>query len=340
MNKVFIFVASLLLFLCCANPSPKFLIENYEAVKPAKIAVLPLTNETTDMDGPEIIRKIMNEELMKNGYDTLETSVITTALRNEGITDAGQLNTISNEKLKQVLPADAIMSGDLFTFRHLITGVYNDRTVETRFNLLALEAGQELWRDERKISKKKTGGGCLGFVDGLIWEVGKKIYEKSVGTPLGSETKELVATHLATLPWGPNRHDYPPWLWNNPNSKAGFSYILGSPSLIGVQLKSWKSRIGFQADISLMPSARLLYAWSTEGMCRAYWGIRIGYDYFSIWSDDDESQLGISPFLGLEFLHWKYSSFHRSHSFSINVGWSLECAAGPFIEISNGFYIK
>jgi hypothetical protein len=340
MTKRYYFIVSVFLISSCTNPTAKFIIPNYEEVKPQKIAVLPLTNETTDLDGPVMIRNLMKIELFKNGYDTLETAAITTALKNEGITDAGQLKTISREELNQILSADAVLYGELLNFRHLLTGVYNERAVKTGFELVALANGDTLWNDNRQISNKEIGSTPFGIIKGLIWGTGKRIYEKSRGLPLYPESKELVATHLATLPWGPNRTGYPPWLWNNPNLKLGSAFIFGYPSIIGVQLKAWQSCFGAQADFSVMPSARILYSPIRANTTKFYLGARLGYDTYEIWSDENEDHLSISPFMGFEWLHWQYSSYFRSHSFSLNLGWTFQTATGPFIEISNGFYFK
>lgn len=333
--------AALALLAGCAKnyfiPTADFLADNYEARRPTTVAVLPIENETTDMDAPDLVRELMTTELAENGYDTLSTNVITNALRDEGITDAGQLSAISTEELGQILDADALLYGRITTFRHFITGIYNERAVDVRFRLVDIHFNQRLWENEVRVANKQLSTEVKDIKEALISNVVGRIVEKTIRKPLLPESKQMVTTQLATLPWGSMRKGVPSWLWKNPGTKIGMSIVYGWPYIAGLQLTGWQQNIGLQASCSVLTgSLNLLYSPGSKGVKKYYGGIRVGYDRIETGS----GQLGLSVLGGVELLGWKYGGRIPNKSFSLYAGYSLSGLKGILIGASSGFYIR
>jgi len=271
----------------------------------------------------------------------MDVDTVTTILREEGITEGGQLGAISTQELNNILLADAALYGKITTFRHLITGIYNERIVATDFQLIDLESGEKLWEDEEKIAKRQLATDSEAIKDALLQNVASRIVEKWAKLPLLPESKEIVATHLATLPWGPNKEGYPTWLWSNPNMKIGASVLYGFPHIIGLQVAAWQQNLGFQANLGILTkSVNLLYSPSYNRIRRYYGGLRLGSD--TVFGADFASgnELGLSIFGGIEFLRWKYGGILPNNSFSINFGFTLTGLTGPYLTVSNGLYFR
>jgi hypothetical protein len=323
-------------------PTAEFLNDDYTEKVPARIAVLPLENETTDLDAPELIRGLMNTALIRNGYDTLNTTIITAVLREEGISYAGQLNTISIEELEPLLEANALVYGEIYEFKHFITGIYNQRAVATRFELVDLHNGEQLWEDQAEIKKGQTSDDYGSVSLALLSHLARRFLEKATGKPLLAESREAVATHLATLPWGPRKKGYPSWLWTNPGLKVGMSLPYGYPNMIGVQLNAWRKKLGAQVNLSLLArSFNLLYAPTTKGPKKYYVGVRMGHD-LNIYDLEQPASPAFSVFVGLEALRWKYARLLPNLSLSMSVGYTFMDNGNPgFLFIINqGFYFN
>ena len=73
------FALALLACLAGCASGPKYLAREY--APPSKIAVLPFSNETNDVGGPEIVRKVMLELLPARGYVLADTEEVDRILR-------------------------------------------------------------------------------------------------------------------------------------------------------------------------------------------------------------------------------------------------------------------
>src|SRR5688572_28197403 len=116
--------ASPLVFIAlsgCAG-SKAFVANDF--VRPAQIAVLPVANETTDLDGPSYIRQLIQDRLCSHGYSALNLGQIDEALKTEGFTDGGQLGGVDPIKLGAWLKADGLFYTTLVHFNYINLGYY------------------------------------------------------------------------------------------------------------------------------------------------------------------------------------------------------------------------
>jgi hypothetical protein len=222
-----------LIMAACAMPHPQL---PYDASNPLKrVAVLPMKNDTTDVDGPEVLRKKMVQALERHSYlvkDLKETDQI---LRDRlGITLGGQLDMTTAQELGKTLGVEGILYGTLMDFDELTTGAINVKKVRGKFKLVNTMTGQPVWarglgvRSEMMMQSKAgaaatiaaraadksdkeapwvtvesttTGSSKLGesFAVGL----GTKLVSKAFGVHLDRESTELARRVTEGLPWGP-----------------------------------------------------------------------------------------------------------------------------------------
>jgi hypothetical protein len=228
-------IAVLLLMAGCAvhqyhPPRP------YDARNPLKrVAVLPLKNETTDVDGPVVLRKRMVEALEDHSYVVKDVKETDQFLRDRmGITLGGQLSLTTPQKLGQELGVEGVMYGTLMDFNETTLGAINVRKVRGKFKLVNTMTGQNVWErglgvrselvmqseygaaaaiaaraaDAREkdvpwvtIDTVTTGRKNLGesFAIGL----GTKLLTQAIGKHLDRESMELARRLTDNLPWGP-----------------------------------------------------------------------------------------------------------------------------------------
>lgn len=146
---------------------------------PAVVAVLPLVNDTADIEAPEYIRTIFVKKLSKEGYRIVEKWRIDELLKTSyGVTLGHQIKFLDLQKLGKELGADGLFYGTLkeFSFQHVV--VAGLRRVEVHMELINVQNGQTVWSADAKAS---NSGVTLAPVD------------KAFGsTPLANEAKEVV----------------------------------------------------------------------------------------------------------------------------------------------------
>ncbi len=222
------------LFLtACAIPHPPL---PYDANNPLKrVAVLPLKNDTNDVDGPEILRKKMIKALERRSYVVRDVKETDQILRDRvGITLGGQLDMATAQELGKTLGVEGLLYGTLMDFDEMTTGAINVRKVRGKFRLVNALTGQTMWerglgvRSEMMMQSKvgvaataaaraadardkdvpwvtiestTTGSSKLG--QSLAVGLGTKLISKAVGVHLDHESTELARRLTENLPWGP-----------------------------------------------------------------------------------------------------------------------------------------
>lgn len=144
-----IFLAILLLFITgCATPLAD-VAQDFYNLKPTRIAVLPVMNETSDLDAPIVFRILARAELADKGYALLDFTQIDEALRSQGIEEAGQVESMTPQQLGELLNADGLFYTKVLGYGRQV-GV--NLRMEGNFTLVHAQTGQKIWFSELSIS--------------------------------------------------------------------------------------------------------------------------------------------------------------------------------------------
>ncbi len=209
---------------------------HYDASNPLKkIAVLPLRNDTTDVDGPNVVRKKMIQALANKAYAIQDMKMTDQILRDRmGITLGGQLEMTTAKDLGETLEVDGILYGILMDFTELTTGAYNVKKVRANFKLVNAITGETVWQQglgvrseiimegETGLAAAATGRsvdardrevpwitiqtvttGTKKYGESLAIGLGTKLLAEAVGLHLERESAELARRVISTLRWGP-----------------------------------------------------------------------------------------------------------------------------------------
>lgn len=202
-NRFKILLISIICFMlisaCAFPPSRRGVYPPAVSLPPKVIAVLPFTNQSNDLDAPEILRNIFNRHLsMREGYVLKSLGETDKVLASKGISDAGQLPVISVQELGESLNVDGVIYGELIDFSYITLGVYMKRAVKASFKLINTKTGDLIWEEEKKVSHTE-----LAFKDAgkaFAKQLKDKLKEKVVSSPLRQETEKLVRKVLRTFP--------------------------------------------------------------------------------------------------------------------------------------------
>lgn len=185
-NKyLYIFSLSLILAGCAAKKR----VINLDGFR-YELALMPMANETSNLDGPILLRKALYNKLMAHGYSMMTLEETDSLLKDMGITDGGQLNAIPVAKIAEKLQARKLVFTNLKTFKPLRVALVEVIKVNVRlFNSRALtmdwEIDQGVFSQEKKYGAESTEK----YLKHLF---GFALMEKLLHSPLSLEIDKIT----------------------------------------------------------------------------------------------------------------------------------------------------
>lgn len=165
-----------------------------------KVAVLPIANETTDLDGPVYVRKLLQEGLAKRGVELVPLDDVDKVMRENGFTDGGQLKAGSPQKFGEWTGADTLFYPVLEEFSYLNLGFYWQRRVKVSARLMDAKTGENLWEGDREWATRDLVTDQRHAKEQFATQLAAKAFEKLTHAPLQPESRLAVNRLLDALP--------------------------------------------------------------------------------------------------------------------------------------------
>lgn len=163
-----------------------------ESFADKKVVVLPLDNLTNDLQGPLLLRQLMQMQLAAAGYRSESSDWIDKKLKELGITDGGQLPSRKPDELGAALQSDALLYAELTEFKNQNLGGYAARTVEAHAWLVDAKTGGTLWEATKRKSNRRAALTGDAIKAGAVTGYAGSMAEKAMGNPLRQETEDVV----------------------------------------------------------------------------------------------------------------------------------------------------
>jgi len=148
MKKLFLWAPIFLLLTACAAPLTE-VAQDFKSLRPTRIAVLPVKNETADMDAPIVFRILAQAELADKGYALVDFSQIDQALREKGIEEAGQIEALTPQEIGESVGADGLLYTTVSSYGRQAAVHLK---LDGNFTLVDSKTGQKLWFSELSVS--------------------------------------------------------------------------------------------------------------------------------------------------------------------------------------------
>lgn len=124
------------------------------------VAVLPMYNATNDVEGPEMVRGLVEKRVQRWQYTSKPINEVDQILSDQmGVTLGSQLELTTPEKLGAALGVDGVLYGYLVDFGDVTTGIYNEKRVRAGFRLVDTKTGKVVWAGGRGV---RSSSGALG----------------------------------------------------------------------------------------------------------------------------------------------------------------------------------
>ncbi|MDE3018881.1 MAG: DUF799 family lipoprotein [Nitrospirota bacterium] len=155
-----VLVVMLQLMAACAPTLPPITRNPSSPIR--TIAVLPLVNNTNDVEAPAYVRELFVEELGQFYYVIKPVKDVDQLLKDRmGVTLGAQLDMATPQKLGEALGVDGVFYGALEDFNEKVTGVYNVRRVRIRSKLVDCKTGQTVWKNGIGVKQGSKAGGTM-----------------------------------------------------------------------------------------------------------------------------------------------------------------------------------
>jgi len=187
----------------------------------AKVAVLPLRNNTDHLYAPDWIRETFSDAVHRRYYSVLPLSAVDQQLREKiGLRLGAQLDidnptpaTPTPQQVGAALGVDGLFYGSLDTFSNFVTGVYNKYKIKVRFKLVNAKTGAVVWErvaeeadSETHVSPmealKSTKGKLMELAADRIKEIPR---ENPLKEPTAKLIEKLVTSPIPSGPVGARR---------------------------------------------------------------------------------------------------------------------------------------
>lgn len=184
----------------CGRAAHKTATRSANQLGSRRVAVLPFDNQSVDLAGPGIVRGLVTSRLADLGYQPLGADEVDAKLRELGITDGGQLKTLTPKDIGKALGVEGLFYGTLEEFNFTNVGFYLSRVVRVRLRLVSADTGEALWENTGQDASRelhvKEGKAKKAFVRG----VARKALENMTNTALAKESREAVRKLLRSAP--------------------------------------------------------------------------------------------------------------------------------------------
>ncbi len=148
MKKLFLWAPIFLLLSACATPLTE-VAHDFKSLMPTRVAILPVRNETSDMDAPIVYRILAQAEMWDKGYSLVPFVQIDEALKEKGIEEAGMIEALTPQEVGEAVGADGLLYITVSGYGRQV-GVH--LRLEGNFTLVDARSGQKLWFSELSVS--------------------------------------------------------------------------------------------------------------------------------------------------------------------------------------------
>jgi hypothetical protein len=152
------FPGLLLLAVGCATTGPPQKdYSAFRAADPRSILVLPVVNNTTNVEAPAFFLSTLPIPIAERGYYVFPVNMVKRVLEDEGLSDPDLLHGADPMRLCALFGSDAVLyvTVEAWTAQYLVL----DTTVTVEFDYVMKDGktGDTIWKEHRKVVESSAG---------------------------------------------------------------------------------------------------------------------------------------------------------------------------------------
>ncbi|CAG9215063.1 DUF799 domain-containing protein [Burkholderia vietnamiensis] len=167
------------LLSACAQPVKRADYTAFKNSHPRSILVLPPINETTDVGATYGVLSQMTLPLAESGYYVVPVAVMDETFKQNGLTNAAEIQGTSPAKLREIFGADAALYTKITKYGSVYQVLDSTTVVAASAKLVDLRTGDVLWQGTGRATGKELGNNvnvnAFGLVGMLVQAAVKQI---------------------------------------------------------------------------------------------------------------------------------------------------------------------
>jgi len=207
----------LLLAIGCGGAPPRKDYTAFLAANPRSILVVPVVNNTTNVEAPGLFLSTLPIPVAERGYYVFPVNMVKRVLEDEGLSDPDLVHMADTGRLCSLFGADSVLyvSIEAWTAQYMV--ITTQVTVEFDYVMKDGKTGDTIWKEHKRVvyaPQQQSGGSPLAA---LVAATVQAAVTKAAPNymPLARQANdEVINTPGVGLPAGP----YHPKYGESPNS--------------------------------------------------------------------------------------------------------------------------
>ncbi|AIV83727.1 DUF799 domain-containing protein [Burkholderia pseudomallei] len=158
----------LALLAACAAPAKHVDYTAFKKSQPSAILLLPPQNDTSDVKATYGLLSQMTRPVAEAGYYVVPVAVMEETFKQNGLTNAADIQTVSPAKLRDIFGADAALYTTVTQYGSVYTVLDSTTVVSASAKLVDLRTGDLLWQGSGRATGKELGSNVDFSGFGLI----------------------------------------------------------------------------------------------------------------------------------------------------------------------------
>ncbi|KAB0649801.1 MULTISPECIES: DUF799 domain-containing protein [Burkholderia] len=201
------------LLSACAQPVKRPDYTAFKKSQPRSILVLPPLNETSDVAATYGMLSQMTLPLAESGYYVVPVAVMDETFKQNGLTNAAEIQQTSPAKLREIFGADAALYSKVSQYGTVYRILASATVVSASAKLVDLRTGDVLWQGRASASSDEggnNGGGSLigMLVTAAVKQIANTLIDQSHDVAAFTSTRLLSAGPPNGLLYGPHSPKY------------------------------------------------------------------------------------------------------------------------------------
>jgi hypothetical protein len=206
------FVAFGVLVGCAAAPAEKKDYTKFRSENPRSILVVPVVNNTVNVDAPDYFLSTVSFPIAERGYYIFPINLVKNVMEEEGLSDANLVHSADPARLGELYGADSILYISIENWETTYAVLVATTTVSFEYILKSGKTGEEFWRETSTINytpqSQSSGGGLVGLL--VVMAINAAVQKAAPNyMPLARQANGTAVNTVGQgLPAGPYHQSY------------------------------------------------------------------------------------------------------------------------------------
>ena len=205
MAKRFLIFALLFFVSGCATTVKKDYTK-FMSANPRSILIVPVVNETVDIDAPDYFLSTISVPVSEQGYYVFPVHMVKRVLEDDGLSDADLVHSASTEKLCELFGSDAVLYIKIKRWDAQYALIATTVTVGLEYIIKDGKTGVVLWQEDSVVRYTSQGAGSGNLLADVIIVAVNAAMTKAAPNyiPLAKQANEQVFVYPGPgIPPGP-----------------------------------------------------------------------------------------------------------------------------------------